>query len=176
MVLNTDQPHPHVHLVVKAMSEHGQRLNIRKATLREWRHEFARRLREKGIEANATERAVRGTTQTHKPDRIYRAERGGRSTHLRDRVEAIAGELHKGHLRVEAGKTKMLETRIQVGQGWRAVSDRLVSEGKSALAAEVTRFAERMPRPRTEKEQIAQGLIEHVHRRRARDREQQLTR
>jgi hypothetical protein len=38
MVLHTDQPHPHVHLVVKAMSEQGQRLNIRKATAREWRH------------------------------------------------------------------------------------------------------------------------------------------
>jgi hypothetical protein len=30
MVLHTDQPHPHVHLVIKVMSEHGKRLNIRK--------------------------------------------------------------------------------------------------------------------------------------------------
>ena len=37
MVLHTDEPHPHVHMVVKAMSEQGVRLNIRKATLREWR-------------------------------------------------------------------------------------------------------------------------------------------
>jgi hypothetical protein len=48
MVLHTDQPNPHVHLVVKAMSEQGERLNIRKATLSEWRHEFARHLRETG--------------------------------------------------------------------------------------------------------------------------------
>ena len=31
MVLHTDEPHPHVHMVVKAVSEQGVRLNIRKA-------------------------------------------------------------------------------------------------------------------------------------------------
>jgi hypothetical protein len=35
MTLHTDQPQPHVHLVGKAVSEQGARLNIRKATLRE---------------------------------------------------------------------------------------------------------------------------------------------
>jgi hypothetical protein len=45
LVLHTDEPHPHVHLVVKAVSEEGVRLNIRRATLRQWRREFARHLR-----------------------------------------------------------------------------------------------------------------------------------
>lgn len=35
-------PHPHVHAVVKRVSEQGVRPNIRKAPLREWRKEFAR--------------------------------------------------------------------------------------------------------------------------------------
>src|SRR5665213_616275 len=60
MVLHTDQDHPHVHLVVKAVSADGRRLNIRKATLRGWRQQFAAHLRAQGIAANATERAVRG--------------------------------------------------------------------------------------------------------------------
>jgi relaxase-like protein len=60
MVLHTDEPHPHVHMVVNAVSEQGERLNIRKDTLRHWRAEFARHLRALGVEANATERAVRG--------------------------------------------------------------------------------------------------------------------
>ncbi len=42
LVLHTDEPHPHVHMVVKAVSEYGVRLNIKKAHLREWRSEFAR--------------------------------------------------------------------------------------------------------------------------------------
>ena len=44
-VLHTDEAHPHVHLVLKAVSEQGVRLNIKKATLRHWRSEFARNLR-----------------------------------------------------------------------------------------------------------------------------------
>ena len=61
MALHTDQAHPHVHVVVKAISEQGERLNIRRATLREWRRDFAQYLLEYGVEANATERAVRGS-------------------------------------------------------------------------------------------------------------------
>ncbi len=90
MVLHTDEPHPHVHMVVKAVSEQGVRLNIRKATLREWRREFARHLREQGVAANATERVVRGETRTPKKDGIYRAMRRGDSSHMRERVRAAA--------------------------------------------------------------------------------------
>ncbi len=46
--LHTDEPHPHVHAMIKAVSEQGVRLNIKKATLRAWRSEFARHLREQG--------------------------------------------------------------------------------------------------------------------------------
>jgi len=54
MALHTDEPHPHVHVVVKAISEQGVRLNIRKATLRGWRSAFAAHLRLAGVDANAT--------------------------------------------------------------------------------------------------------------------------
>jgi hypothetical protein len=33
MALHTDEPHPHVHVVVKAIGDNGTRLNIKKATL-----------------------------------------------------------------------------------------------------------------------------------------------
>src|SRR5487761_2375198 len=62
MALHTDEPHPHVHVVIKAVSDQGQRLNIRNATLRQWRGEFARHLRALGVKANATPRHVRGET------------------------------------------------------------------------------------------------------------------
>jgi len=50
---------PHVHVVVKAVSEKGDRLNIRKADLQKWRESFAEKLRSRGIEANATKRIAR---------------------------------------------------------------------------------------------------------------------
>src|SRR5580658_1875334 len=86
MALHTDEPHPHVHMVLKAVSEQGVRLHIRKATLREWRREFARRLREQGVAANATERAVRGETRKAKSAVIYRAAARGDSSHMRARA------------------------------------------------------------------------------------------
>jgi hypothetical protein len=146
-------------LVVKAVSEQGVRLNIRKATLREWRCEFARHLREQGIAANATERAVRGEIKTRKRDRIYRATLRGDSTHTRSRAEAVASELLKGRLRDEPGKAKLVATRREVQRGWAATSDILSSAGQPQLAAHVRRFAEQMAPPLTEKESIAQGLV-----------------
>nr|WP_298724345.1 hypothetical protein [uncultured Steroidobacter sp.] len=154
-VLHTDEPHPHVHALVKAVSEQGLRLNIRKATLRAWRQEFARHLREQGIEANATERAVRGECRIQKIDGIYRANHRGVSTHTRGRAEVVAAELMRGDLRTERGKQGLMETRKEIKRGWSAVSDMLINEGRLELASEVRHFAHQMPPARTEKEQIA---------------------
>lgn len=160
LVLHTDEPHPHVHLVVKAVSEQGERQNIRKATLREWRAEFARHLRERGIPANATERAVRGETRTHKRDGIYRAALRGDSTHFRARSEAVASELINRHLHTESGKSKLIDTRKDVERGWRSTIDILLDRGHPELAAQVQRFLNRMPPPQTEKELVAHNLRE----------------
>lgn len=167
--LHSDEAHPHVHATVKAVSEQGVRLHIKKATLRDWRRKLARHLREQGIEANATDRAVRGESRTHKIDGIYRAELRGASTHLRERVEAVAGELLKGGLQVEPGKIVLVQTRKEVERGWRAVGEMLVSEGQVELAAQVRRFVDQMPPPRTEKERLAAGLVQRVCKSRVQD-------
>lgn len=164
MVLHTDQPHPHVHLVVKAMSERGRRLNIRKATLREWRHQFAKDLREQDIEANATERAVRGQNKTVEHDGIYRAMRRGESTHMRSRVEAVAAELMTGHWRIEPGKANLLNTRLAIDRGWNAVSDILARQGQPELAADARRFSKDMPSPLTDRERLATQIFDQSRR------------
>jgi len=147
-------------LVVKAVSEQGVRLNIRKATLREWRQEFARHLRIQGIAANATERAVRGETRTRPIDPIYRANLRGDSTHTRARTEAVAAELLKHDLRIDPGKSTLMATRKEVELGWRATSDILIAQGQPELAAHVKRFVAQMPPPRTKRELIAAELLE----------------
>lgn len=161
MVLHTDEPHPHVHMVVKAVSEQGVRLHIRKATLREWRREFARHLRALGVPANATERAVRGESRPPKLDGIYRAEQRGESDRTRGRADSVGREL-KGGLRVEGGKAQLLETRKDVQRGWSAASDILAVEGLAELAAQVKRFAAEMQPPLTERELIAEALLRSV--------------
>lgn len=163
LVLHTDEPHPHVHLVVKAVSEQGGRLNIRKATLREWRREFARHLRAQGIAANATERAVRGQSRTHKKDGIYRAAERGDSTHTRARAASVAAELLKGGLPADPGRQRLIETRREVERGWRAASDVLVAKGHPELAGELRRFVDQMSAPCTEREHLAHALRRHLN-------------
>lgn len=141
-VLHTDEDHPHVHLVLKAVSEQGVRLNIQKGTLRHWRSEFARHLRQLDVPANATDRAVRGQCRQAKKDGIYRASPRGNSTYVRAQAEAVADELLEGEMLAEPGKRKMLDTRKQVADGWRNVRDAVAKEGLADLAAEVGRFVE----------------------------------
>lgn len=62
-VLHTDASHPHVHLAVRSLGDDGQRLNPKTADLEAWRQVFARRLRERGVEAGAPPRRARGVTR-----------------------------------------------------------------------------------------------------------------
>ncbi|MGH8175097.1 MAG: relaxase/mobilization nuclease domain-containing protein [Steroidobacter sp.] len=161
-VLHTDEAHPHVHLVLKAVSEQGIRLNIRKATLRHWRAEFARNLRLLGVAANATERAIRGESRSAKKDGIYRASLRGESTYLRAQTEAVAREMLRGDLRVELGKKTLTETRKEVILGWKSVARNLADAGQHELAEDVRRFVNGMPPARTEREWIAYHLRQHL--------------
>jgi hypothetical protein len=161
-VLHTDESHPHVHLVLKAISEQGVRLNIQKATLRHWRSEFARNLRLLGVPANATERAVRGESKKPKRDGIYRAGLRGDSSHIRAQAEAVANALIKDDIQVETGKRLLLQTRKEVEHGWHSVAGLLKRDGLHNLADDVTRFVARMPRVRTDRERIAIELKSRV--------------
>jgi len=115
--LHTEEAHPHVHVVLKAVSEQGVRLNIKKATLRYWRSEFARNLRLLGVPANATERAVRGESQKAKKDGVYRATLRGDSSYMRAQAEAVAADLIKGHILTGPVKRSLVQTRREVEQG-----------------------------------------------------------
>ena len=151
MVLHTDDDHPHVHVVVKAVSEQGQRLNIKKATLRAWRQQFASNLRELGVAANATERAVRGATRTHRSDGAYRAAQRAGSTLVQDREQRILHEWSAGTLKSGEGEAKLQSTREEVVNGWRGVSDSLKADGDLELGWRVDSFLARMPPAKTER-------------------------
>jgi len=162
MALHTDQAHPHVHVVVKAISEQGERLNIRRTTLREWRHDFARHLREFGVEANATERAVRGSPHQTRKTGVFRAAARGASSFMRERAEAVARELRNGGLRTEAGRSRLLQTRYDVERGWLAFADAAARDGMQNVADQVRQFVGRMPPVGTDREWIAQRLQERI--------------
>lgn len=161
MVLHTDEPHPHVHVVVKAVSENGVRLNIRKETLRHWRQEFARQLRARGVSANATTRSARGQSRAPKLDGIFRAAQRGESSHLAGRVRDVMRELKAGSLD-QSGAARLQRTRVDIVRGWLAVRDRLAADGEHQLADQVSRFVQQMPPPRAEKQWLAADVIERA--------------
>jgi hypothetical protein len=151
MALHTDDDHPHVHVVVKAMSEQGQRLNIKKATLRAWRQQFAANLRELGVAANATERAVRGETKTHRSDGAWRVANREGSTLIQERERRILREWGEGRPTIGAGEEKLKNTRDAVLDGWRGLSARLKADGEYELGARIDSFLAQMPPAKTEK-------------------------
>lgn len=155
LVLHTDEAHPHVHLVLKAVSETGVRLNIKKATLRHWRAEFAKNLRLLGVEANSTERAVRGEPRKSKKDGIYRAELRGALM----RRDESAGESSttKGRWRNDEPGTDIAPMRKEIELAWRAVGDILASDGNARIAEQIHRFVDQKRLPRRADELIARS-------------------
>lgn len=155
MVLHTDEPHPHVHMVIKAVSEQGVRLNIRKATLREWRREFARHLRAQGIGANATDRAVRGTERPKLSDGTYRALQRGASRRIWEHSSASARE--RTSASEASGRESLLHTRAKVERGWTAAAEILDRQGRQDLAWQVRRFVEALPPVRTDRDLLSRA-------------------
>jgi hypothetical protein len=129
MVLHDHQANPHVHISVRAESKHGKRLNPRKTDLHRWRETFAAKLRERGIEAEATRQATRGATRNH-PDlwRLKAAEDG--------RLQAPRDPHRRG-----AAATA---SRGEARDVWHALAQALSTStlaGDRQLAASISAFA-----------------------------------
>lgn len=159
IALHTDEPHPHVHVIVKAVSEQGERLDIRKATLRDWREAFASHLRRVGVRANATPKVVRGETSPRKSDAVFRAAQRGASTHIRARSEKAAAAVGAPD-RLEALAIRQVrETRRALERGWLAASEALRNQGEIRHADQTRRFVQTLPPARTEREWLR---AEHI--------------
>jgi hypothetical protein len=163
MVLHTHQQHPHVHLVVKAEREDGKgRLHINKATLREWRRDFAHEMRRQGIAANATPRSVRGETKRALKDVFYRTQARGQSYVQRERLDDIVHGLSESNPVADPARAKLLETRKAIIQGWNAVADRLEAQGEIVLGGDVRYYATHLPPVLTDRERLTEQFMRHV--------------
>ena len=140
-----DTEHRHVHLVVVMGRDDGQgRLNPRKPDLERWRETFAHELRERGIDANATRRVVRGVVQKE-------ARRPGRAL----------GEAPSSRPIVASP-----ETQRAIESQWSALAAALDTgdDADRKLAQEARGFVERMPvraLVRERREPAQEATIEH---------------
>lgn len=125
--------HAHVHISVRAESRHGKRLNPRKADLHLWRETFAEKLRDQGIEAEATRQATRGRDRNY--DALWR---------LKAREDGRLRTTRRGTKSTAAAKV----TRAQAIEAWMHVGKALAMSGDAddrRLAGAIAAFIKEMP-------------------------------
>ena len=133
MVLHDHQANPHVHFSVRAESKRGKRLNPRKADLHRWRETFAEKLRERGVEAEATRQATRGRNRNYDPLWRIKAREDGRLRTTRSGTKS---------------GSQARTTRAEAVEAWMQVGQTLAVSGDPAdrdLARSIAAFIKEMP-------------------------------
>ena len=133
MVLHDHQANPHVHISVRAESKHGKRLNPRKADLHRWRETFAEKLRDRGVEAEATRQATRGRYRNYEPLWRVKAREDGR---LRTNRPSTKSSAHARSIRAEA-----VAAWMEVGRALATSTDKADRD----LARSIATFIQEMP-------------------------------
>jgi hypothetical protein len=155
MVLHTDQAHPHVHLVVKAESQDGRRLHIDKPMLREWREDFARMMRERGVAANATSRTLRGRGKAKKRDGRDCVHGDLGSHTVRKQDIAMAPDPLRAGAAADRAQRRLFTTRQALLGYWNRVAHVLDVQGETDLAGDARAFARRLPLVMTDEGRLA---------------------
>lgn len=143
-----DEQHPHVHLCVKAVGRDMTRLNPRKADLQAWRETFAEKLRENGIEANATPRAVRGQTRRAERQAVRHIERRGAGSWTKQaQAEAVAADVAAGRPGITEHDPKIERRRADVVERYGQIAKALATSDQDdrRLAVAIVQHVKGMP-------------------------------
>ena len=94
--LHVDRDHPHVHLTFARRDHDGRRFHPDRDDLFRYRQRFAQKLRDRGIEANATPARARGIDPTHEPIAARKVREKGEVPRIdksrTDRAERLRGQ------------------------------------------------------------------------------------
>lgn len=173
MALHTDADHPHVHLVVKALGFDGKRLHIKKGEPQMWRETFAKELRQQGIEAEATPRAVRGVVKKSVSQVIkHLKDRGIMPNVDKARAQAVYDELKtgKGILKPEPWEITIRNRRDKVKKSWVSAAKILSASevyAETRFADKIFKFVQEMPKMRTLRYETAIKMVEMFKRQQA---------
>ena len=165
--LHTDTPRPHVHLSICSRGHMGERLNPKKADLELWRQSFARALRDRGVEAEATPRRARGVTR--KPERTpvrkiqdrFGRGKGAMAATRRAAYREAAKAAFQGDTAPRPWERKTLERQAIVRRTYLAQAEILkasVDPMDRALGAKVEACVVSMPQPDTQRLALAREL------------------
>lgn len=162
-----DEKHPHVHLAVKAVDHDGVRMNPRKGDLQFWREQFAEKLREQGIEANATPRKARGIVKKAEKQAVKHIDKGfagGNRDALalvtQGRINAARKEVEEGIKHTNPAHDKISQVRKSTLKAYGQIA-RALGTGElddKQLALDIVRLVQAMPETTTKHEALVQSL------------------
>lgn len=167
-VLHKDVDHPHVHLTIKNLGYDGTRLHVKKGDPQIWREAFAEKLRQQGIDAEATARAPRGVVR--KPIRqaiLALRKRGKRPEVDEAKVRAALKELTEGAKEGRGWEEKIKTRQTEVRRSWLVIAKELAKSPEptdQALSTEVLNFVKTMPPLKTERHEIQEKLASQLRR------------
>jgi len=160
-------PNPHVHLVVKSVGFDGRRLNPRKADLQRWRELFAERLRDQGVEAEATPRMARGVVKKATKQPLHHAEkRNQRTRRMESAVKEVANEVAGRKVPAERPWEAAIRSKQElVRSTWADAAKSLEGSPDASdklLAERIRTFVSKMPAIKTRRDEISSLLREQL--------------
>lgn len=179
LALHTDKSHPHVHICVRTEGiEPGDRLRIQKTDLQAYREHFAEKMTERGVEATATPRPLRGKTRKAQKAGVYRAAKEGRSTVIRSAIQQVENEKRTGggsasQEQIQPWKARIEKRRAQLIEQYDTAIRQALAKGKVSLAAEIQSFKKALPPIKTQRDIIRERIQARQQERQALREEQQ---
>ena len=158
MGLHTDQAHPHVHLTVARRDIDGKRFHPGKEDLFRYRQTFAEKLRDVGIEANATPRKARGITRKSLSTPIAQMAKRGEDSRYAKRLQREAAVAAITGTATTPFDENIREQRISVLESYLKAGKELLQSpdnDNSTLAAQLAKFIKELPKIQT---RAARGL------------------
>lgn len=147
--LHVDRDHPHVHLTVARRDFDGRRFNPDRDDLLRYRQRFAQKLRDRGIEANATPVQARGVDAKHEPIAARKVREQGAVPQIdRNRVDR-ARRLHENG-RADPAETALAKRQAVVRETFqRSIDELLMSPSlvDQVKAQSLKKFVAALPEP-----------------------------
>ncbi|WP_217429698.1 relaxase/mobilization nuclease domain-containing protein [Sphingomonas bacterium] len=147
--LHVDRDHPHVHLTIARRDDQGRRFNPNRDDLFRYRQRFAEKLRDRGIEANATPAKARGIDPKHEHIAARKVREKGEIPRL-DRSRADRAERYRADSRADPVNPVLAEQRAMVLAAYeRSIAELSASPSmvNQMVAKSLKRFIDEMPQP-----------------------------
>ncbi|RSV14874.1 hypothetical protein CA235_10130 [Sphingomonas sp. ABOLF] len=159
--LHVDRDHPHVHLTIARRDHDGRRFHPNRDDLFRYRQRFAEKLRDHGIEANATPAKARGIDPRHEPIAARKVREKGGVPRL-DKSRAERADRYQKGGRTDPVDRVLSDQRATV----RAAYEQSIAELSASpsmvnqmVAKSLQRFVDGLPEPEPNSIRAVQTMV-----------------